>query len=93
MPRMRDTNRHDGQGGRRAGIRGSRLLIALRRPGASYRVKLDVTGPRFTVSIGGEPVDFWTDNRLKIGGVGFMTERDERGASSSVQFSYPKGAK
>ena len=59
----------------------------------AYRVKLDVNGPRFTIYVQGEPVDFWTDNRLKIGGVGFMTERDERGASSSVQFSYPKGAK
>jgi hypothetical protein len=63
------------------------------RPGSSYRVTLDVTGPRFTVSIGGEPVDFWTDNRIKTGAVGFMNERDERGVSSSVQFSFPKGAK
>ena len=63
------------------------------RPGAAYRVKLDVTGPRFTVFIGGEPVDFWTDNRLKAGAVGFMNERDERGATSSVQFSFPQGMK
>lgn len=63
------------------------------RPGASYRVKLDVSGPRFTVLMGGEPVDFWTDNRLKAGAVGFMNERDERGATSSVQFSFPQGAK
>ena len=63
------------------------------RPGAVYRVKLDVNGPRFTISIGGEPVDFWTDNRLKAGAVGFMNERDERGATSSVQFSFPQGVK
>jgi hypothetical protein len=63
------------------------------RPGAVYRVKLDVNGPRFTISIGGEPVDFWTDNRLKTGAVGFMNERDERGATSSVQFSFPQGMK
>jgi hypothetical protein len=63
------------------------------RPGAAYRVMLDVTGPRFTVSIGGEPVDFWTDNRLKYGALGFMNERDERGATSSVQFSLPQGGK
>jgi len=63
------------------------------RPGAVYRVKLDVTGPRFTIFIGGEPVDFWTDNRLKTGAVGFMNERDERGATSSVQFSFPQGMK
>jgi hypothetical protein len=63
------------------------------RPGAAYRVKLDVTGPRFTLYIGGEPVDFWTDNRLKAGALGFMNERDERGATSSVQFSFANGAK
>jgi len=63
------------------------------RPGAAYRVKLDVSGPRFTLYIEGEPVDFWTDNRLKSGSVGFMNERDERGATSSVQFSFAKGAK
>ena len=63
------------------------------RPGTAYRVKLAVEGPRFTLYIGGEPVDFWTDNRLKSGAVGFMNERDERGATSSVQFSFAKGAK
>jgi hypothetical protein len=63
------------------------------RPGTPYRVKLDVSGPRFTVNVQGEPVDFWTDNRLKTGAVGFLNDRDERGASSSVQFSFPKGAK
>ena len=63
------------------------------RPGASYRVRVDVTGPRFTTYVGGEPVDFWTDNRLKAGAFGFMNERDERGAASSLQLSFPKGAK
>ncbi len=70
-----------------------RPLAVDARPGAMYRVKLDVTGPRFTVSIGGEPVDFWTDNRLKSGAVGFMNERDERAVTSSVQFSFPQSGK
>jgi hypothetical protein len=70
-----------------------RPLAVDSRPGAVYRVKLDVSGPRFTVAIGGEPVDFWTDNRLKTGAVGFMNEREERGATSSVQFSFPQGLK
>jgi hypothetical protein len=72
----------------------SQKLIGIdARPGAAYHVKLDVTGPRFTLYIGGEPVDFWTDNRLKAGALGFMNERDERGATSSVQFSFANGAK
>lgn len=63
------------------------------RAGVAYKVKLEATGPRFTVYVQGEPVDFWTDTRLKTGAVGFMNERDERGASSSVQFSFPRGVK
>jgi len=63
------------------------------RPGAIYNVKLDVTGPRFTVSIQGEPVEFWTDNRLKSGSVGLMNERDERGVASAVQFSFTQVSK
>ena len=70
-----------------------RPLAVDARPGTPYRVALDVSGPRFTVSIGGEPVDFWTDNRLKVGAVGFMNERDERAITSSVQFSFPQGSK
>ena len=73
---------------------GSQRPLAIdSRPGAVYRVQVDVAGPRFTVSIGGEPVDFWTDNRLKTGAVGFMNERDERGAPSAVQFSLTQGLK
>lgn len=56
-------------------------------PGGSFMVKLDVSGPRFTVYVQGQPVDFWTDNRLKSGGVGFINERDERAVNSSVKFS------
>jgi hypothetical protein len=63
------------------------------RPGATYRVSIDVTGPRFTAYVAGEPVDFWTDNRLKTGALGFMSERDERGATSAVRFSFPHGGK
>jgi hypothetical protein len=78
--------------GRESGY-SQRPLAVDARPGVVYRVSLDVTGPRFTVNVGGEPVDFWTDNRLKTGAVGFMSERDERGATSAVRFSFPKGSK
>src|SRR5258707_8333257 len=53
-----------------------RPLAVDARPGAVYRVKLDVSGPRFTIAIGGEPGDFWAGNRLKTGAVGFMNERE-----------------
>lgn len=78
--------------GRESGY-SQRPLGADSRPGAAYRVMLEVNGPRFTAYLSGEPVDFWTDNRLKAGAVGFMNERDERGATSAVEFSFPKGVK
>jgi hypothetical protein len=78
--------------GRESGY-SQRPLGADSRPGAAYRVTLEVNGPRFTAYLSGEPVDFWTDNRLKAGAVGFLNERDERGATSAVEFSFPKGVK
>jgi hypothetical protein len=60
------------------------------RADTAYSVRLEVSGPRFSVYIQGEPVDLWTDNRLKTGAVGFMSEADESGRTSSVRFSFRK---
>ncbi len=58
------------------------------RVDTAYNVKLEVRGPRFSVYIQGEPVDLWTDSRLKAGALGFMNEANERGRTNSVQFSF-----
>jgi hypothetical protein len=57
-------------------------------PNMSFNVVLDVKGPQFTASVQGQPVDVWTDNRLKAGAVGFMNEREERARTTAVQFDY-----
>ena len=59
------------------------------RPDTTYNVRLEATGPRFSVYIQGEPVDLWTDSRLKTGALGFMNETEESGRTSSVRFTFP----
>jgi hypothetical protein len=43
-----------------------------------YHVSVDVRGNRFMASLEGEPVDSWTDDAPKKGGVGFFSEKGER---------------
>jgi len=58
------------------------------RTDTSYTVKLEARGPRFAVYVQGEPVELWTDVRLKTGAFGFMNEKQESGRTSSVGFSF-----
>jgi hypothetical protein len=55
---------------------------------SAYRVRVEVKGPKFTTSVQGRPVDFWTDSQLLSGGVGFLNDREERGRIDSVQISF-----
>ena len=43
-----------------------------------YRVQITVNGEDFTTSIEGQLVDYWRDDRLKTGGVGFFSDTGER---------------
>jgi hypothetical protein len=43
-----------------------------------YHVSVDVRGNRFVAAIEGEPVDAWTDDAPKKGGVGFFSDTGER---------------
>jgi hypothetical protein len=58
------------------------------RVDTAYNVRLEASGPHFSVYIQGEPIELWTDSRLKTGALGFMSEGDERARTSSVQFSF-----
>jgi hypothetical protein len=57
-----------------------------------FSVRMDIRGPRFNTYIQGQPVDLWTNDQLKSGGVGFLNERGERGKIKSVSISYLNGA-
>jgi hypothetical protein len=56
-----------------------------------FNIRVDVRGPKFNTYIQAQPVDFWTDDQLRSGGVGFLNERSERGKIKSVSLSYLSG--
>src|ERR1019366_2720919 len=62
-----------GQPGERVETRLS-VMIDNRTP---YHVAVDVKGNRVTTSVEGEEVDSWTDDSLKVGGVGFFSDAGE----------------
>jgi len=64
-----------------AGARGARVQTPLRmmiHANTPYRVTVDVKGNRYRAFIDDQEADFWTEDRLKTGGVGFFSEAGER---------------
>jgi hypothetical protein len=62
------------------------------QPDTVFNIRVDVRGPLSTTYIQGQQVDSWTDDQLKVGGVGFLNEREERGKVKSVSIRYLSGA-
>jgi hypothetical protein len=56
-----------------------------------FSIRLDVRGPKFYTYVQGQPLDVWTDDQIRSGGVGFLNERSERGKVKSVSLSYLSG--
>jgi hypothetical protein len=54
----------------------------------ALKVRLDAKRSRFTVYVQNQVVADWEDHRLQKGGVGFLSEREERGQVGSVQISF-----
>jgi hypothetical protein len=61
------------------------------RSDATYSVRTDVRGLKYNTYVQGQPVDVWTDDQLKSGGVGFLNERLERARVKSVSIAYLTG--
>jgi hypothetical protein len=53
-----------------------------------YRVLLDVRGADYTIMAQGQVVDFWSDNQLRRGGVGFFCNRGEKARVRWVEVSH-----
>jgi hypothetical protein len=53
-----------------------------------YRIEVNVRGGDFTLLAQGQVVDFWSDNRLTHGGVGFFCNRGERARLRWVEVSH-----
>lgn len=53
-----------------------------------YRIMVDVRGSDFTILAQGQVIDFWSDNRLQHGGVGFFCSRGEKSRVRWVEVSH-----
>jgi hypothetical protein len=49
-----------------------------------YRVRLDIQGDHFALSIQDQPVDSWSESRLRRGSIGFFSEKDARSRIASL---------
>ncbi len=53
-----------------------------------YRVRVEVRGQNFTTSVQGQVVDFWSDDRLTRGGVGFFSAKGEQARLRWIEVSH-----
>jgi hypothetical protein len=53
-----------------------------------YRIQVNAHGGDFTIMAQDQVVDFWSDNRLRHGGVGFFSNRGERALLRWVEVSH-----
>lgn len=68
----------------------SRRVIALMRSAPAIRIRMDASGPVFTLYVQGSPVDNWTDQRLPTGGFGFYEERGRQPVVQALRFTFFK---
>lgn len=58
------------------------------RTDALYRVSMTLDGDRYSLSVQGQVIDAWKEDRLKHGGVGFFTNRGEQSRIGWVQITH-----
>ncbi|MGD0436149.1 MAG: hypothetical protein ABSB86_06775, partial [Bryobacteraceae bacterium] len=72
----------------KAGPRVEKPLPITARADMFYRVSVDAHGGDFTLLVQDQVVDFWSDNRLRRGGVGFFCDRGERARLRWVEVTH-----
>jgi hypothetical protein len=72
----------------KAGPKREMVLPLVTRKDMLYRIKLDLRGDNFALSIQGHLVDFWSDGRLKSGGVGLFGGRGQESRVRWIQVSH-----
>jgi hypothetical protein len=50
-----------------------------------YRVSLDIHGDRFTLAVQDHLVDYWSEPKLRQGGIGFFSDQDAGSGVTDVQ--------
>lgn len=65
----------------------SKVLI-LSGNSPDLQIKMDVSGGTFKLYLEGNAADYWTDNRLVAGGLGFLEQPDQPAQVQSVRISF-----
>jgi hypothetical protein len=65
----------------------SRKVITLGPTRNEVLVRMDATGPSFTLYLQGIPADYWTDERFEAGSLGFYEDRGERPSLQALRFT------
>jgi len=65
----------------------SRKVITLSRALREVAVRMDATGPAFTLFLQGNPSDYWTDERFESGSLGFYEEGGQRPVLQGLRFT------
>jgi len=60
-------------------------LLMSARSDTVYRVSLDVDGDHFALSVQDQPVDSWSEPKLRQGGIGFFSEPDAASRIAGLQ--------
>ncbi len=68
----------------------SRKAITLAKAAGPVAVRLDASGPTFTLYIDGNPVDYWNDSRFATGSLGFYEDRGARPFVQALRFTFEK---
>lgn len=66
----------------------ARKLIPWTTSSTPIHIALDGMGFSFMLYVDGNRFDYWTDNRLKKGDVGFYEDRDEQRSLESARFTF-----
>lgn len=72
----------------REGPKSERRLPMSLEPNTYFTVHLDVHGSDFTLMIQDKMADFWSDDRLKTGGIGFFCGKGESACLRRVDVSF-----
>ncbi|MDE3166648.1 MAG: hypothetical protein KGN36_12655, partial [Acidobacteriota bacterium] len=64
-------------------------VLAPGKPRRTFTVRMNIAGPVHSISIDGKTIDTWVDDRLATGGIGFMSEPDDRARLYWVRVSSP----
>lgn len=66
----------------------ARKVTVLMKNETAVRIRMDASGPLFTLYLQGSPVDNWTDQRLPTGGFGFYEDRGQPLAVQALRFTF-----